>query len=176
MLTPTEVHDHIRDLTDVKSLVAVQEAATARLLELDTAKRPVVTPGRSAEIGRLSPRMATPYGFCFPGEEFCAEANSTAVFHPMTGPDDDGLPCIEVGGVLVFAYLDADVQAVRVMVDLDTTMAQLVRGDSTVPLYVEVGNATVFSAGAAPVPASAWSQRLRRLVRQRRWMHWKRGN
>ncbi|MDQ1051771.1 hypothetical protein [Streptomyces sp. V4I2] len=50
MLTTPEVRDHIRDLTDAKSLVAIQEAATARLLELDAEKRPVITPGRSAEI------------------------------------------------------------------------------------------------------------------------------
>ncbi|WP_405764532.1 hypothetical protein OHU34_03265 [Streptomyces sp. NBC_00080] len=166
MLTTTEIRDHIRDLTDVKSLVAVQEAATTRLLELDAARRPVVTPRRPAEIGTSSPTMATPYGFCFPDKEFCAEANSTAVFHPMTSPDDDGLPCIEVGGVMVFAYLDADVQAVRVTVDLDTTATQLLRSDSTVSLRVEVGDATVFSTSAEPVPARAWSRRLRRVVRR----------
>lgn len=127
------------------------------------------------DFSRNAPPTA-PCGFHFPGEEFCATANSTAVFHPMTGPDDDGLPCMEVGGVLVFAYLDADLQAVRVSVDLDTTVEQLVRGDSTVPVHVEVGNATVFSAGAGPVPGKAWSRRLRRMVRRVRWMRWRRGD
>ncbi|MFG2257268.1 hypothetical protein [Streptomyces mirabilis] len=127
------------------------------------------------DIGRLSPTRPAPFGFRFPGEEFCTEANSTAVFHPMTSPDDDGLPCIEVGGVLVFAYLDTDLQAVRVSVDLDTTAEQLVRGDSTIPLHIEIGNATVFSAGTGLAPAKAWS-RLRRLVRRVRWMRWRRGD
>ncbi|MEU5076017.1 hypothetical protein AB0G76_31350 [Streptomyces asoensis] len=119
-----------------------------------------------ADIRRHPPTKPTPRGFRFPDEEFCAEANSTAVFHPMTGPDDDGLPCIEVGGILVFAYLDADIQAVRVSVDLDTTAAPLVRDDSTVPLHLEVGNATVFSAGAGPLPASSRPRRLRRPARR----------
>ncbi|MFE9769782.1 hypothetical protein ACFYPC_35560 [Streptomyces sp. NPDC005808] len=128
------------------------------------------------DIGRNAPMTPAPYGFRFPGGEFCAQANSAAVFHPMTGPDDDGLPCIEVGGVLVFAYLDPDMQAVRVSVHLDTTVEQLVRGDSTVPLHVKVEDATVFSAGAGPVPANAWSWRLHRLVRRVRWMRWRRGD
>lgn len=50
MLTTTEVRDHIGELTDVDSLVVIQMAATARLLQLDAAKRPVVTPGRAAVI------------------------------------------------------------------------------------------------------------------------------
>ncbi|CAL9676296.1 hypothetical protein SUDANB176_07798 (plasmid) [Streptomyces sp. enrichment culture] len=97
----------------------------------------------------------------------CAEANSAAVFHPMTGPDDEGLPCIELAGILVFAYLDPDMRAVRVSVHLDTTDQQLVRPDHTVPLQVEVEDATVFSnLGARPAPARvpAWKARLRRLT------------
>ncbi|MEU9370431.1 hypothetical protein AB0D71_38345 [Streptomyces avermitilis] len=128
------------------------------------------------DIGRLAPAMPTPDGFRFPGEEFCTEANSAAVFHPMTGPYDEGLPCIEVGGVLVFAYLDPDMQAVRVSVDLDTAVEQLMRGDATVPLHVEVGNATVFSAGARPVPAKSWTDRVRWLARRVRWTRWWRGD
>lgn len=121
------------------------------------------------DVGRLTPATPAPLGFRFPGEEFCTQANSSALFHPMTGPDDEGLPCIEVGGVLVFAYLDPDTQAVRVSVDLDTTVEQLV-ADSVVPLHVSVGSSTVFSGGAGPVPVKARSRRLLRLVRRmRRW-------
>ncbi|MFI6340745.1 hypothetical protein [Streptomyces sp. NPDC050535] len=130
----------------------------------------------SDDIGRLASTMPAPDGFRFPDEEFCAQANSAAVFHPMTGPADEGLPCIEIGGVLVFAYLDPEMQAVRVSVHLDTTIEDLVRGDVTVPLHVKVEDATVFSAGARPVPAKARSRRLRRLVRRARWMRWWRGD
>ncbi|MFE9769786.1 hypothetical protein ACFYPC_35580 [Streptomyces sp. NPDC005808] len=50
MLTTTEVRDHIRDLKDVESVAAVQEAATSRLLQLDAARKPVITPGRTGRI------------------------------------------------------------------------------------------------------------------------------
>ncbi|CAM5650662.1 hypothetical protein GCM10010261_61900 [Streptomyces pilosus] len=97
----------------------------------------------------------------------CAQANSAAVFHPMTGPDDEGLPCIELAGILVFAHLDPDLGAVRVSVHLDTADEQLARVDGTIPLHVEVENTTVFSTlGARPAPARvpAWKARLRRLA------------
>ncbi|WP_393073385.1 hypothetical protein [Streptomyces sp. LN704] len=102
--------------------------------------------------------------------------NSTALFHPITGPDDTGPPCIEVGGVLVFAYLDPDMKAVRVSADLDTTAEQLVRGDSTIPLHIQIGDATVFSAPAGPVPANTHSRRLRRWLRCVRWVRRQRGD
>ncbi|MFE6098299.1 hypothetical protein ACFQ7M_41095 [Streptomyces massasporeus] len=86
----------------------------------------------------------------------CAEANSAAVFHAMRGPDDEGLPCMEIAGILVFAYLDAEREAVRVSVHLDTTDEQLVRADSTVPLLVEIADATVFD-NLTPPPAPAQS-------------------
>ena len=50
MLTTTEVRDHIRDLPDVESVLAVQVAATARLLQLDADQKPVITPGRKGRI------------------------------------------------------------------------------------------------------------------------------
>ncbi|MFF3313840.1 hypothetical protein [Streptomyces sp. NPDC002952] len=52
------------------------------------------------DVGRLASPVPAPGGFRFPGGEFCAQANSSAVFHPITGPEDEGLPCIETGGVL----------------------------------------------------------------------------
>lgn len=85
----------------------------------------------------------------------------------MVSPDDEGLPCSEIAGVLVFAYLDADMQAVRVSVHLDTTDELLVQPGQTVPLHVEVEDSTVFSGGTTPAPAAAggWRQWLRRLSR-----------
>ncbi|MFC7011225.1 hypothetical protein ACFQMH_05760 [Streptomyces viridiviolaceus] len=116
------------------------------------------------DIGRLVGTLPAPDGFHFPDEEVCANVNSAVVFHPMTGPDDEGLPCIEIAGVLVFAYLDADMQAVRVSVHLDTTDELLVQPGQTVPLHVEVEDSTVFSGGATPARAAAgWRQWLRRL-------------
>jgi hypothetical protein len=98
----------------------------------------------------------------------CAEANSAAVFHAMRGPDDEGLPCIEIAGVLVFAYLDAERGAVRVSVHLDTD-EQLVRADGTVPILVELADTTVFD-NVAPPPATpeprGWRARIRRLARR----------
>ncbi|MFC9932329.1 hypothetical protein [Streptomyces sp. NPDC127190] len=127
------------------------------------------------DIGRLVRTLPAPDGFRFPDAEVCAEVNSAAVFHPMAGPDDEGLPCIEIAGVLVFAYLDADMQAVRVSVHLDTTDELLVQPRQTVPLHVEVEDSTVFSGGTASAPAVAgmWRRWLRLLGR---WMQRTRGD
>jgi hypothetical protein len=100
--------------------------------------------------------------------EQCAEANSAAVFHAMRRPDDEGLPCLEIAGILVFAYLDADREAVRVSVHPDTTDEQLVRADGTVPMVVEIGDATVFdnTPPSAPAQPTGWKARFRRLTRR----------
>lgn len=115
----------------------------------------------------ISRHIRTPSPLDLTDPEDCARANSEAVFHPMAGPDDEGLPCLELAGILVFAYLDPDMRAIRVSVHLDTTHEQLLRPDGTIPLQVEVEDATVFSTlGARPVPAGvpAWKARLRRLA------------
>ncbi|MGP4112958.1 hypothetical protein ACTWP5_18860 [Streptomyces sp. 4N509B] len=78
-------------------------------------------------------------GFLTP--EQCAEANHNAVFHPQTGNED--LPCIEVAGVMVFAYLNPATGAVHVSVDLDTADTQILLPDGTVPLHVDVQGAAV---------------------------------
>ncbi|MFD4588305.1 hypothetical protein [Streptomyces sp. NPDC058434] len=126
----------------------------------------------AADIGRYLRKTPTPHDFRFPGAEVCAEVNSAAVFHPQGGPDGEGLPCVEVAGVLVFAYLDADMQAVRVSVHLDTADERLVQSEETVPLHVEVEDSTVFSAGIAPrrTTAEGWWKRLWHLVRRVRWL------
>ncbi|MET8291501.1 hypothetical protein ABZV80_40965 [Streptomyces sp. NPDC005132] len=126
------------------------------------------------DINTLAP--PAPHAFRFPGPELCAWINSAARFHPMSGPDDTGLPCIEVGGVLVFAYLDPDMKAVRISVDLDTTTEQLQRSDATIPLHIQIGNSTVFSAPAGPVPANTRTRRLRRWLRRIPWMGWQKGD
>ncbi|MFF8848130.1 hypothetical protein ACF08N_36535 [Streptomyces sp. NPDC015127] len=127
------------------------------------------------DIRRCVRTVPAPRGFRFPGEELCAAVNSTAVFHAKTGPDDEGLPCIEIAGVLVFVHLDADMQAVRVSVHLDATDELLVQPGQTVPLHVEVEDSTVFSGGAAPARAAAggWRQLLQQLCR---WVQRKRGD
>ncbi|MFE7077112.1 hypothetical protein ACFU96_44210 [Streptomyces sp. NPDC057620] len=50
MPTTPEMRAHIRQLTDVDALLDVQTDATARLLELDKALRPVIRPGRKGRI------------------------------------------------------------------------------------------------------------------------------
>ncbi|MEU8310330.1 hypothetical protein AB0C84_42850 [Actinomadura sp. NPDC048955] len=78
----------------------------------------------------------------FLGEEGCDRANRSAVFHPVRSEDE--LPAIEVGGVLVFLYLDHDEEAVRVSIHLDTADGQLVRPDGTVPLQVHCEDGVIF--------------------------------
>lgn len=78
----------------------------------------------------------------FPGGEDCDRANRSAVFHPVRA--EDGLPCIEVDGVLVFLYLDHDKQAVRVSIHFDTVDERLVRPDDTVPLRVDCEDGVIF--------------------------------
>jgi hypothetical protein len=117
----------------------------------------------------ISRHMVAPLSLRLSDYEDCAEANSSAVFHPMDGPDDEGLPCIEIAGVLVFAYLDADREAVRVSVHLDTTDEQLVRADGTVPMVVELADTTVFdnlTPPPAPSEPTGWKAGFRRLVRR----------
>ena len=117
----------------------------------------------------ISRHVRAPLSLRLSDDEDCARANSSAVFHPMDGPDDEGLPCIEIAGVLVFAYLDADRGGVRVSVHLDTTDEQLVRADGTVPMQVEIETATVFD-NLTPTPAPAeragWKAWIRRLTRR----------
>ncbi|MEU0949858.1 hypothetical protein ABZ379_45460 [Streptomyces canus] len=53
MPTYAEIRAFVRELSDVGAVVALQEAAAARLVELDAAKRPVILPGRIGRIGTL---------------------------------------------------------------------------------------------------------------------------
>ncbi|MEU1600356.1 hypothetical protein ABZ468_48315 [Streptomyces sp. NPDC005708] len=71
------------------------------------------------DIGRCVRTAPASYDFRFPDEEVCAVVNNAAVFHAQADPDDEGLPCVAIAGVLVFAYLDASMQAVRVSIHLD---------------------------------------------------------
>ncbi|MFE3413444.1 hypothetical protein ACFXMT_35600 [Streptomyces mirabilis] len=50
MPTLAEVRAFIRELPDAVSVAIVQEAATARLLQLDADQLPVITPGRASRI------------------------------------------------------------------------------------------------------------------------------
>ncbi|MEU6653391.1 hypothetical protein ABZ904_29140 [Streptomyces sp. NPDC046900] len=51
MPTLAEIRAFVGDVSEVGALVAIQEAAAARLVELDAASRPVISPGR---IGRIN--------------------------------------------------------------------------------------------------------------------------
>ncbi|MEV5886317.1 hypothetical protein AB0L74_26980 [Streptomyces sp. NPDC052020] len=68
--------------------------------------------------------------------------NRAARFLPADPADPTTLPCIEIAGVQVYAYIRDG--RVCVSVDLETAEAELVRPDGTVPLTVDVGVNTVF--------------------------------
>ncbi|MGW0881304.1 hypothetical protein [Streptomyces sp. NPDC002671] len=102
------------------------------------------------DIARRGRTRIVPLDYRFPDEEASEQANRGAIFHPQT--DDNDLPCVEVDGVLVFAYLDHEAGAVRVSVHLDSAEDRLVRPDGTVPLRVEVEDAVVLDDSAEGNP------------------------
>ncbi|MFG3403770.1 hypothetical protein [Streptomyces sp. NPDC048142] len=98
------------------------------------------------DIARRGRTRIVPFDYHFPNEGASEQANRDATFHPQT--DDNDLPCVEVDGVLVFAYLDHEAGAVRVSVHLDSAEDRLVRPDGTVPLRVEVEDDVVLDDSA----------------------------
>ncbi|MFB7918941.1 hypothetical protein [Streptomyces sp. NPDC056061] len=102
------------------------------------------------DIARRGRTRIVPLDYRFPDEDASEQANRDVTFHPQT--DDNDLPCVEVDGVLVFAYLDHETGAVRVSVHLDSAEDRLVRPDSTVPLRVEVEGDVVLDASAEGTP------------------------
>ena len=110
------------------------------------------------DIARHGRTRIVPLDYRFPDEDVSEQANRDATFHPQA--DDNDLPCIEVDGVLVFAYLDHEAGAVRVSVHLDTAEDRLVRPDGTVPLRVEVEDTTVLDDSAEGAPQRDLLDRL----------------
>jgi hypothetical protein len=110
------------------------------------------------DIAKRGRTRIVPLDYRFPDEDASEQANRDVVFHPQT--DDNDLPCVEVDGVLVFAYLDHDAGAVRVSVHLDTAEDRLVRPDGTVPLRVEVEDAVVLDDSAEGNPKRELLTRL----------------
>ncbi|KUJ33571.1 hypothetical protein ADL25_44655 [Streptomyces sp. NRRL F-5122] len=127
------------------------------------------------DVGRCVRTAPASHDFRFPDEKVSAQINSAALFHAPAGPDGEGLPCIEIAGVLVFAYLDAGMQAVRVSVHLDTADELVIQPGQTVPLHVQVEDSTVFSAGAVLTRPTGGGRRqwLRGLSHR---MPWRRGD
>ncbi|WP_280428295.1 hypothetical protein [Nocardia brasiliensis] len=72
-----------------------------------------------------------------------AEFNRTAVFHPESG--DDTHPCLEVAGVLVFAYVDQD-GIVRVSVHLDSAEPAVIDSGGLVPIRIIIEDTTVYDS------------------------------
>ncbi|WP_424892354.1 hypothetical protein [Streptomyces sp. XH2] len=100
----------------------------------------------------IRPRRAhiVPLAYAFPEAAEAAALNRAAVLHPA---DDDGPPCIEVAGVLTFAYLDPEDGTVRVSVHLDDADEEhIVRPDGTVPLRVQVEDTVLLSDSQASAP------------------------
>ncbi|MFJ5071273.1 hypothetical protein ACIQC7_33130 [Kitasatospora sp. NPDC088556] len=102
------------------------------------------------DIARRGRTRVVPLDYRFPDKDASEQANRDATFHPQI--DNNGLPCVEVDGVLVFAYLDHDAGTVRVSVHLDSAEDRLVRPDGTVPLRVEVEDAVVLDDSAEGTP------------------------
>ncbi|GAA1978205.1 hypothetical protein [Kitasatospora viridis] len=71
-------------------------------------------------------------------------ANAAATFLPADPAEPGTLPCIEIGGAQVYAYLDDD-GTLCVSVNLETAAPGLVRADDTVPLRITVGDREVFT-------------------------------
>ncbi|MFB7998888.1 hypothetical protein ACFC4G_39440 [Streptomyces sp. NPDC056002] len=95
----------------------------------------------SEEIGRPHRSRIVPLNFAFPDAVTADGLNRGAVFYAA---DDDGPSCIEVAGVLVFGYVDAEDGVVRVSVHLDSADPEhVVRPDGTVPLRVVVEDTVV---------------------------------
>ncbi|MBN0045760.1 hypothetical protein JS756_16930 [Streptomyces actuosus] len=93
------------------------------------------------EIGRAQRSRIAPLNFVFPDAVTAEGLNRAAVFYPA---DDQGPSCIEVAGVLVFGYLDAEDGVVRVSVHIDSADPEhVVRPDGTVPLRVVVEDTVI---------------------------------
>ncbi|MFD3463811.1 hypothetical protein ACFWVM_29195 [Nocardia fluminea] len=67
--------------------------------------------------------------------------NEAAQLHPAV----DGYPALEVGGVLVFAYVDQQ-GTLRVSIDLDTVDSAITSTHETVPMQIAVQGEQVFAA------------------------------
>ncbi|MFE3166721.1 hypothetical protein [Streptomyces sp. NPDC059224] len=102
------------------------------------------------DIARCGRTRIVPLDYRFPDEDASEQANRDATFHPQTDLND--LPCVEVDGVLVFAYLDHEASAVRISVHLDSAEDRLVRPDGSVPLRVEVEDDVVLDDSAEGTP------------------------
>lgn len=95
----------------------------------------------SETIGRPQRSRIVPLDFDFPDAVTAEGLNRGAVFYAA---DDDGPPCIEVAGVLVYGYVDAEDGVVRISVHLDSADPEyVVRRDGTVPLRVVVEDTVV---------------------------------
>ncbi|MEU7318339.1 hypothetical protein [Streptomyces sp. NPDC007083] len=115
------------------------------------------------DIARRSRTRIVPLDYRFPDKDASEQANRDATFHPQT--DDNDLPCVEVDGVLVFAYLDHGAGVVRVSVHLDSAEDRLVRPDGTVPLHVEVEDDVVLDDSAEGTPQAGSADQAARCRR-----------
>ncbi|MFD6967148.1 hypothetical protein [Streptomyces sp. NPDC059949] len=102
------------------------------------------------QVGHLRRSRIVPLSFVFPDDEEARILNRGAVFYAA---DDEGPQCIEVVGVLVFGYLDAEDGVVRVSVHLDNADPDhVVRPDGSVPLRVVVEDTVVLDSSNERAP------------------------
>ncbi|MEU5092281.1 hypothetical protein [Streptomyces sp. NPDC021356] len=93
-----------------------------------TAARTRDTPLYAETIARHGrPRIGL-LDYRFLDQDASQQANRHATFHPQT--DYDSLSCVEVDGVLVFAYLAHEARAVKASVYLDSAANRLLRPGS----------------------------------------------
>lgn len=108
----------------------------------------------AAIITKIRTAMTQPFDHSAPSTPLPLhhELHRAARFWPTEAAGHDGedtLPALQLGGILVFVYLDSESAELRVSIDLDTVDQRLVRHDDpdeTVPMHITVQGGTVFRA------------------------------
>ncbi|MCC9309902.1 hypothetical protein LN042_22990 [Kitasatospora sp. RB6PN24] len=72
----------------------------------------------------------------------------SATFHPYDPGEPSSLPALEIGAVLVFAYLDEEDGHLRISVHEDEADPALLGPDGRVPIHVTVEGETVYCSTA----------------------------
>ncbi|MER5638278.1 hypothetical protein ABT095_15115 [Kitasatospora sp. NPDC002227] len=82
-------------------------------------------------------------------DELRDAAHRGAAFHPHLPGEPGSLPAIEVGQVMVFAYLDEEGGHLRISVHEDEADPALLGPDGRVPIHVTVEGKSVYCSTAA---------------------------
>lgn len=84
------------------------------------------------------------------------------IFHSGSGPGTH--PCMDISGVLVFAYIDAASATLTVSLDIDDASPELLDASGLVPLRIDIQGRTIFRAPvkSRPDPSPPVNQRYRK--------------